>query len=99
MRYLHVTWEHNLENQPRDFYMELNEERIQERVLEIFLNGEIAYATIDKEYNTFLAKEEYPDIEEINSMEEIDSTEKFTANEITKEEFNELWSLIDENND
>ncbi len=67
--------------------MELNEERFQERVLEIFEDGEIAYATSNKEFNTFLAKEDYPDIEEINS------TEEFRARLITKEEFEKVWKV------
>lgn len=89
MEYLYVTWEHNFEDQPKEFYMELNEERYQERVLEIFEDGQIAYATINQEFNTFLAKEDYPNIEEINS------TEEFRAMLITKEEFEDAWKVID----
>lgn len=85
MQYLYVTWEHNFEDEPKEFYMELNEERFQERVLEIFEDGKIAYATSNQEFNTFLAKEDYPCIEEINSMEE------FRARLITKEEFEKIW--------
>lgn len=89
MQYLYVTWEHNFEDEPKEFYMELNEERFQERVLEIFEDGEIAYATSNQEFNTFLAKEDYPDIEEINS------TEEFRARLITKEEFEKVWKIKD----
>jgi len=85
MQYLYVMWEHNFEDEPKEFYMELNEERFQERVLEIFEDGKIAYATNKQEFNTFLAKEDYPDIEEINS------TEEFRARLITKEEFEKVW--------
>ncbi|MBU3134571.1 hypothetical protein KPL40_19370 [Clostridium gasigenes] len=91
MQYLYVTWEHNFEDEPKEFYMELNEERFQERVLEIFEDGEIAYATCNQEFNTFLAKEDYPDIEEINS------TEEFRASLITKEEFEKVWKVKDMN--
>ena len=89
MQYLYVTWEHNFEDEPKEFYMELNEERFQERVLELFEDGEIAYATSSQEVNTFLAKEDYPDIEEINS------TEEFRAKLITKEEFEKVWKVRD----
>lgn len=89
MQYLYVTWEHNFEDEPKEFYMELNEERFQERVLEIFEDGKIAYATSSQEFNTFLAKEDYPDIEEINS------TEEFRAKLITKEEFEKVWKIRD----
>lgn len=89
MQYLYVTWEHNFEDEPKEFYMELNKERFQERVLEIFEDGEIAYATSSQEFNTFLAKENYPDIEEINS------TEEFRAKLITKEEFEKVWKVRD----
>ena len=89
MQYLYVAWEHNFEDEPKEFYMELNEERFQERVLEIFKDGEIAYATSNQEFNTFLAKEAYPDIEEINA------TEEFRARIITKEEFEKVWKVRD----
>lgn len=79
MQYLFVTWEHSFKDEPKEFYMELDEKRFQERVLEIFEDGTIAYATTAKEFNTFLAKESYPNIEEVNS------TEEFSAVELTKE--------------
>ncbi len=85
MQYLFVTWEHNFKDEPKEFYMELNERRFQERVLDIFEDGGVAYATTTEEYNTFLAKESYPSIEEINS------TEEFRAVLITKEEFEKVW--------
>ena len=89
MQYLYVTWEHNFEDEPKEFYMELNEERFQERVLEIFEDGKIAYATSNQEFNTFLAKEHYPDIKEINS------TEEFRGKIITKKEFEKVWKIRD----
>lgn len=89
MEYLYVTWNHNFEDEPKEFYMELDDERIQQRVLEIFKDGEIAYATCNQEFNTFLAKESYPDIYEINS------TEEFRAILITKEQFEEVWKATD----
>ncbi|NFA44127.1 hypothetical protein EXM65_16505 [Clostridium botulinum] len=89
MQYLFVTWEHNFKDEPKEFYMELDDTRFQERVLEIFEDGEVAYATTTEEYNTFLAKESYPSIEEINS------TEEFRAALITKEEFEKAWKNRD----
>ncbi len=56
MQYLHVMWEHNFIDEPQEIYMELNDERFQERVLEFYKDGKIAYATCNYEYNTFLAK-------------------------------------------
>lgn len=94
MQYLYVAWEHNFKDEPKEFYMELNEERFQERVLEIFEDGEIAYATSNQEFNTFLAKEAYPDIEEINATED-NATEEFRARIITKEEFEKVWKVRD----
>ena len=56
MQYLHVMQEHNFIDEPQEIYMELNDERFQERVLEFYKDGKIAYATCNYEYNTFLAK-------------------------------------------
>lgn len=85
-------WEHNFIDEPQEFYMELNDERFQERVLEFYEDGKIAYATYSYEYNTFLAKEQYPEINEINTIEE------FCAEIINKEEFEKLWSSKVTNN-
>ena len=63
-----------------------------ERVLEFYEDGKIAYATYSYEYNTFLAKEQYPEINEINTIEE------FCAEIINKEEFEKLWSSKVTNN-
>lgn len=92
MQYLHVMWEHNFIDEPQEFYMELNDERFQERVLEFYEDGKIAYATYSYEYNTFLAKEQYPEINEINTIKE------FCAEIINKEEFEKLWSSKVTNN-
>ena len=86
MQYLHVMWEHNFIDEPQEIYMELNDERFQERVLEFYKDSKIAYATCNYEYNTFLAKEQYPEVNEVNS------TEEFYAEKINKEEFEKLWS-------
>ena len=85
-------WEHNFIDEPQEFYMELNDERFQERVLEFYEDSKIAYATYSYEYNTFLAKEQYPEINEINTIEE------FCAEIINKEEFEKLWSSKVTNN-
>lgn len=86
MEYLLVTWEHNFIDDPIKFYMELDEDRNQLRVIEVYEDNKIAYASLSKEYNTFLAKEKYPTIEELNSMEE------FKGSYITKDEFEDLWN-------
>ncbi|WBW96113.1 DUF6881 domain-containing protein [Oceanirhabdus sp. W0125-5] len=88
MQYLFETWKHTFDDEPNEFYMELNKERNQERVLEVFADGEFAYATTDYEYNTCLAKYAYPSIDEINS------TEEFSAKLITQKEFHVKWKII-----
>lgn len=85
MEYLLVTWMHDFPDEPNEFYMEICEVRVQVRVLELYKNGEFAYATTEKVYKTFLAKEPYPSIEEINSTEEV------RAKIISKEEFEKVW--------
>lgn len=85
MEYLLVTWMHDFPDEPNEFYMEICEDRVQVRVLELYKNGEFAYATTEKVYKTFLAKEPYPSIEEINSTEEV------RAKIISKEEFEKVW--------
>jgi len=85
LEYLYITWKHSFIDEPNEFFIELNEHRIQVRVLEIYENGEIAYASNEQEFNTFLATEEYPIIDEINKSEE------FKAKLITKEYFEKIW--------
>lgn len=85
MEYLLVTWKHQFPDEPVNFYMEIDEKRVQVRVLELYKNGEFAYATTEKVYKTFLAKEPYPTIDEINSNEEV------RAKKIGKEEFEKIW--------
>ncbi len=89
MEYLFVTWDHNFQDEPKEFYMELDEKRSQKKVLEIFEDGNIAYATTTEEFNTFLAKETYPSVEEVNS------TDEFRATIITKEDFERVWKNRD----
>lgn len=85
MEYLLVTWEHNFIDEPIKFYMELDPNRDQLRVIEVFEDGKVAYASLEEEHETFLAIGKYPTVEEINSMDE------FKATYITKKQFEDLW--------
>lgn len=85
MEYLYVNWEHDFPDEPIEFYMELDEKRNQFRVVEIHKDNHASYATEQEEVGTFLAKEEYP------TMEQINSTEEFRAKIIAKDEFEKIW--------
>lgn len=87
MIYLKVLWNHDFPDEPYVFYVELDNKRFQNRMLELYRDGKIAYATRKKEYNSFLADEPYPTIEDINS----DTTKEFIAANITKDDFEKIW--------
>lgn len=85
MEYLCVSWEHDFPDEPIEFYMELDDRRNQLRVVEIHEDSHATFATKQVENGTFLAKEEYPTLEEVNL------TEEFKAKLITKDEFEKIW--------
>lgn len=85
MEYLFVSWKHNFLDEPIEFYMELDDRRNQLRVVEIYEDDHVTFATKQVENGAFLAKEEYPTLEEVNL------TEEFRAKLITKDEFEKIW--------
>lgn len=88
MEYLEVFIDHNIDKLANIFYMELDEERNQIRVVEKHRNGNIGYADLNHAENeAFLAKEKYPIIEDINDMDEC------IAKKISKEKFEKVWEL------
>ena len=88
MEYLEVFIDHNMDKLANIFYMELDEERNQIRVVEKHRNGNIGYADLNQEVNeAFLAKEKYPMIEDINDVDEC------IAKKISKEKFEKVWEF------
>lgn len=87
MKYLKCDWRQNSPSYPTLIYVEVDQDNFELRKLEFFLDGNIGYATQKKNYGkTELSSIKTPDIEEINSYEGL------TVLEITKEEFERVWS-------
>lgn len=88
MEYLEVFIDHNMDKLANIFYMELDEERNQIRVVEKHRNGSIVYADLNQAVNeAFLAKEKYPIIEDLNAIDEC------IAKKISKEKFEKVWEF------
>lgn len=86
MEYLEVFIEHDIDSLACIFFMELDKERNQIRVVEKHKNGRIGYADLNHEVNgAFLAKEKYPTIKELNELDEC------IAKIISKEKFESIW--------
>jgi hypothetical protein len=80
-------WKHQNPDLPQWLYSELDEERMESRKIEIFLDGRWGYAGEDEEVGgTGLGKVATPPLDEINR------DPQFEAVEITSDEFERLWA-------
>jgi len=87
MKYIFVKWIHSFPNEPIFIYAELDDMHYETRKVEIFPNKSIGYATKDITYgSTQLGIIPTP------SIDEIGKDPQFEPHEITKEEFEEIWS-------
>ena len=86
MEYLAVFCDHNFSDLANIYYMELNENREQLRVVEKYLDGRYGYANNISEFNNaFLAKDYYPTLNDLNANPEC------IAKYITKNDFEFQW--------
>jgi hypothetical protein len=87
MKYIVCDWKHDDPGFPIRIYSELDEERYETRKIEIFPDGRVGYADLEKVDNgdTGLSEKPLPSIEEINA------DPVFDAKEISKEEFEQVW--------
>ena len=86
MRYIDVNWLHDLDDEPYRLVSEIGFDQYETRKLEFFRSGEVGYA-FSKSHtkNTMLGIAEVPEIEEINSQDE------FQGQNISKQQFEQLW--------
>jgi Domain of unknown function (DUF6881) len=87
MNYIRAAWHHSFPDEPIVLYSEMNEERWEVRKVDIFREGPpgIASATLSTR-DSMLSEKPIPPISEIAS------DAQFEPSEITKEEFEEVWS-------
>lgn len=96
---MHIYWDPQFfpkDEFAEDTYMELDSERWQTKVLELFGNGRTAYAYGETEQGTFLAEAQYPEPEEVNG---IDGCEGVFLEYISEEEFYNKWNKFVSNAD
>ena len=86
MIYYKYDWVHDFENEPVLFFVELDNDRWAQRILEVYRDGHKSYADNENEHGTFLGKEPYPSEKEINDGKE------FFIVPITKEQFEIEWN-------
>lgn len=86
MKYIKVTWRHNLPDEPVTLYSELGEDGYEVRKVEVFRDGTMTYADSENATgDTWLAEAPVPPIEEIAAQDE------FTPELIAREEFERVW--------
>lgn len=86
MTYLRVNWIHESEHLPVIMYFELGGDRYELRKIEVFSNGEIAFASEEKTGGAIeLSDQPIPPENEIAEKPE------FEVSIVTKEEFEEAW--------
>ena len=88
MFYLHLSTDESM-GFAENVYMELDSERWQTKIVEIYKNGKVAYAYDNIEHNTFLAETQYPKPNEINGVE---GYEGMYLENVTKEVFYNIWN-------
>jgi hypothetical protein len=87
LKYLKVAWLHNFPDEPIIIYSEVDDNKNEVRKLELFRDGKIGYAFNDIEYGgSRLSECPLPELEEIAS------DPQFNPVEITKEEFEKVWT-------
>jgi len=87
MKYLCVKWNHSFPNEPVLLYSELDDARWEIRKVEIYSDGRLNFACNEKSTgSTGLSLEPIP------PLFEIAADPQFEPKEITKNEFEEVWS-------
>jgi len=90
MTYLKILLKHNKKNMPKSLYSELDDKRNEIRQAAVFSETEILQASEYDYSRVTLSSSPIPSIEKI---EELSSNEIILkAENITKEEFEEVWS-------
>ena len=88
MVYVKVVWTHDHPDEPVEFYSECDKDRWEVRKVEVFRDGRLGYADSASEHlGTALGLVPMPTLEEIRMQKE------FLPTDISKEEFEVVWSL------
>lgn len=86
MYYVKVTWEHDSPDDPVVYLSELGEDRYETRKIQFYRDGRAEWADEDHETATVGVSEiPFPPLDQISSQPE------FTAEVITREEFENAW--------
>lgn len=87
--YFRCKWITDNENYPIQIISEIDDDRYETRKIEVYSSGNLGYAYDDVEYNgTALGDVPVPEFSKINS------DPQFELQEISKEEFEILWSNL-----
>ena len=87
MTYIKVSWKHSNPNYPVLLFSELDDSRSETRKVEVFPDGTVGFADpAERAKSTGLGLEPLPPLEEIAENPE------FEPEEITKEEFERMWT-------
>ena len=87
MRYLKVHWKHDIPDEPRWLYSELDDQRLERRKIDVFPDSRWGFADEHEEVGgSALADSTTPAVEKINADPEFDATE------IDRAEFESLWT-------
>jgi hypothetical protein len=87
MRYIEVRWTHNIPDGPFVIYAELDEERWEQRKIELFKDGRTGHADRTEEVGgSMLGLEPWPDLAMLGSEPE------FEIAEISKDDFEMRWA-------
>jgi len=92
MSYAKIRWKHQNAYDPVEIYTELDDARWEVRKVEVFSDGSRDFASGSRSSErTFLSPEKIPPLAEIAANPE------FEAKEISKEDFEEMWSKATDN--
>lgn len=86
MQYIKVKWMHSHRDEPMWLYSELNEDRWETRKVEVFPDGTCGFAGPGGAAATSKLS-----IEPLPTLEEIASDPQFSPQEISQQEFEEMW--------
>lgn len=86
MKYIKVTWIHDLPHEPIVLYSELNDARWETRKVEVFADERKGFADqVQSSPGTALGEEPIPELSEIST------DPQFQPVEISSEEFDSIW--------
>ncbi len=89
MEYIKVKWIHSHADEPVLLYSELDKDKWERRKIEVFADGRIGFASATEATPSTKTK---LSIEPLPTLDEIASDPQFQPVEITKNEFEEVWS-------